>query len=355
MTRSVQCERIQIGGGAPVSVQSMTNVDTHDEMALLRQIQELETAGCDIVRVAIPDQSACESFAHVRKKTDVPLVADIHFDYRLALGAIEAGADKIRINPGNIGKKEYVQKVVEAAKARHIPIRVGVNSGSLDKKILKEYGGVTAEALAKSALDTVEYMENLDFHDLVLSIKSSNVPMTYQAYSIASQKTDVPMHIGITESGTPSSGKLKSAVGFGGLLLAGIGDTLRVSLTDDPVQEVLFGKRILEAAGLREKSIEIVSCPTCGRTQVNLISLAEEAEQRLQEIAKRRQAKHMKPLKVAVMGCVVNGPGESREADYGIAGGRGEGLVFAQGEIIRKVPEDQLLDCLIELIEKEEN
>lgn len=355
MTRSVQCGRIQIGGGAPVSVQSMTNVDTRNEEALLRQIRELETAGCDIVRVAIPDREACDSFARVRKKTEVPLVADIHFDYRLALGAIEAGADKIRINPGNIGKPEYVRKVVEAAKERHIPIRVGVNSGSLDKKILEEHGGVTAEALAQSALDTVTYMENLDFHDLVLSIKSSNVPMTYKAYTLATEKTDVPMHIGITESGTPSSGKLKSAVGIGGLLLRGIGDTLRVSLTDDPVQEVLFGKRILEAVGLREKSIEIVSCPTCGRTQVDLISLAEEAERRLGAIAGRREKNHMKPLKVAVMGCVVNGPGESREADYGIAGGKGEGLVFAHGQIIRKVPEDQLLDCLIELIEREEN
>ena len=354
MTRRVMCGSVPIGGGAPVSIQSMTNVDTRDEKALLRQIEELSEAGCDIVRVAIPDQAACESFAQVRKKTDVPLVADIHFDYRLAIGAIEAGADKIRINPGNIGKDEYVQKVVEAAKQRHVPIRVGVNSGSLDKKMLEKYGGVTAEALAESALRTVAYMENLGFEDLVLSIKSSNVPMTYAAYTLASRKTDVPMHIGITESGTPANGKLKSAIGIGGLLLAGIGDTLRVSLTDDPVQEVIFGRRILEAVGLREKSIEIVSCPTCGRTEVDLIALAEEAEARLNVIAARRQEKHMKPLKVAVMGCVVNGPGESREADYGIAGGRGEGLIFAHGEVMEKVPEDQLLDRLIERIEKEE-
>lgn len=354
MTRSVQCGRIQIGGGAPVSIQSMTNVDTRDEKALLRQIRELEEAGCDIVRVAIPDMEACESFAQVRKKTEVPLVADIHFDYRLAIGAIEAGADKVRINPGNIGKAEYVQKVVQAAKARRIPIRVGVNSGSLEKEILAEYGGVTAEALAKSALNTVRYMENLDFDNLVLSIKSSNVPMTYAAYTLAAKETDVPMHIGITESGTPSNGKLKSAIGIGGLLLSGIGDTLRVSLTDDPVQEVLFGQRILEAVGLREKSIEIVSCPTCGRTEVNLISLAEETENRLVPVAKRRQEKGLRPLKVAVMGCVVNGPGESREADYGIAGGKGEGLLFSHGEIIGKVPENQLVDRLIEMIEKEE-
>ena len=332
----------------------MTNVDTRDEKALLRQIQELEEAGCDIVRVAIPDMEACESFAQVRKKTEVPLVADIHFDYRLAIGAIEAGADKVRINPGNIGKAEYVQKVVQAAKARHIPIRVGVNSGSLEKEILAEYGGVTAEALAKSALNTVRYMENLDFDNLVLSIKSSNVPMTYAAYTLAAKETDVPMHIGITESGTPSNGKLKSAIGIGGLLLSGIGDTLRVSLTDDPVQEVLFGQRILEAVGLREKSIEIVSCPTCGRTEVDLISLAEETENRLVPVAKRRQEKGLRPLKVAVMGCVVNGPGESREADYGIAGGKGEGLLFSHGEIIGKAPENQLVDRLIEMIEKEE-
>lgn len=354
MTRSVKCGRIQIGGGNPVSIQSMTNVDTRDEKALLRQIQELEEAGCDIVRVAIPDQVACASFARARQKTDMPLVADIHFDYRLAIGAMEAGADKIRINPGNIGKDEYVRQVVEAAKYHHVPIRVGVNSGSLDKKILEKYGGVTAEALAESALHTVDYMERLEFHDLVLSIKSSNVPMTYAVYTLASQKTDVPMHIGITESGTPKNGKLKSAIGIGGLLLAGIGDTLRVSLTDDPVQEVIFGRQILETVGLRKKSIEIVSCPTCGRTEVNLIALAEEAEERLHVIAARRKEKNMKPLKIAVMGCVVNGPGESREADYGIAGGRREGLIFAHGEVIEKVPEDQLIDRLIERIEKEE-
>ena len=239
-------------------------------------------------------------------------------------------------------------------KRGHIPIRVGVNSGSLEKEILAEYGGVTAEALAKSALNTVRYMENLDFDNLVLSIKSSNVPMTYAAYTLAAKETDVPMHIGITESGTPSNGKLKSAIGIGGLLLSGIGDTLRVSLTDDPVQEVLFGQRILEAVGLREKSIEIVSCPTCGRTEVDLISLAEETENRLVPVAKRRQEKGLRPLKVAVMGCVVNGPGESREADYGIAGGKGEGLLFSHGEIIGKVPENQLVDRLIEMIEKEE-
>lgn len=355
MTRQVQCGGIAIGGGAPVSIQSMTNVDTRDSAALLHQIRELAEAGCDIVRVAIPDHDALESFARVRKQTDVPLVADIHFDYRLAIGAIEAGADKIRINPGNIGSAENVRKVVETAKKYRVPIRVGVNSGSLEKHILEEYGGVTADALAKSALETVEYMESLDFHDLVLSIKSSDVRMTYDAYRIASRKTDVPMHIGITESGTPTNGKLKSAIGIGGLLLSGIGDTLRVSLTDDPVQEVLFGKRILETVGLREKNIEIVSCPTCGRTAVDLISLAEEAERRLQPIAVRRQEKGMSPLKVAVMGCVVNGPGESREADYGIAGGKGEGLLFSHGEIIGKIPEAKLIDSLIELIEKEES
>lgn len=355
MTRSVKCGKIQIGGGAPVSVQSMTNVDTRNPEALLAQIRELSDAGCDIVRVAIPDKAACESFAEVRSKTDVPLVADIHFDYRLAIGAIEAGADKIRINPGNIGSTENLKKVVAAAKEHQIPIRVGVNSGSLEKDLLAKYGGVTAEALAESALKTVEVMENLGFYDLVLSIKSSDVRMTYDAYQIAHQRTDVPLHIGITESGTPANGKLKSAVGIGGLLLAGIGDTLRVSLTDDPVNEVRFGIRILEAVGLRRKSVEIVSCPTCGRTEVNLIELAEEAERRLEPIARRRKSQGLRPLKVAVMGCAVNGPGESREADYGIAGGWGEGLIFSHGKIIGKVPERELIDRLVELIEKDGN
>ncbi|WP_456153562.1 (E)-4-hydroxy-3-methylbut-2-enyl-diphosphate synthase, partial [Mogibacterium sp.] len=268
----------------------------------------------------------------------------------LALAAIEAGADKIRINPGNIGADDRVAKVVEAAGNKGIPIRVGVNSGSLDKKLLAKYGGVTAAALAESAIDTLSKIERMGFDDLVLSIKSSNVKMNYDAHMLVKEMTDHPLHIGITESGTPENGRLKSAVGIGSLLLAGVGDTLRVSLTDDPVNEVIFGRKILESVGLREKSIEIVSCPTCGRTEVNLIDMANEAEESLRELGERRAILGLKPLKIAVMGCVVNGPGESREADYGIAGGNKEGLVFAHGEIIAKVAEDELIPTLIDIV-----
>ena len=350
MTKQVRCGRVLIGGGAPVSIQSMTNVDTRDSEKLLAQIKGLEAAGCDIVRVAIPDETAAKSFAKVRQETEMPLVADIHFNYKLALAAIEAGADKIRINPGNIGADDRVAKVVEAAGNKGIPIRVGVNSGSLDKKLLAKYGGVTAAALAESAIDTLTKIERMGFDDLVLSIKSSNVKMNYDAHMLVNEMTDHPLHIGITESGTPENGRLKSAVGIGSLLLAGVGDTLRVSLTDDPVNEVIFGRKILESVGLREKSIEIVSCPTCGRTEVNLIDMANEAEESLRELGERRAILGLKPLKIAVMGCVVNGPGESREADYGIAGGNKEGLVFAHGEIIAKVAEDELIPTLIDIV-----
>lgn len=350
MTKQVRCGRVLIGGGAPVSIQSMTNVDTRDSEKLLAQIKGLEAAGCDIVRVAIPDETAAKSFAKVRQETEMPLVADIHFNYKLALAAIEAGADKIRINPGNIGADDRVAKVVEAAGNKGIPIRVGVNSGSLDKKLLAKYGGVTAAALAESAIDTLTKIERMGFDDLVLSIKSSNVKMNYDAHMLVKEMTDHPLHIGITESGTPENGRLKSAVGIGSLLLAGVGDTLRVSLTDDPVNEVIFGRKILESVGLREKSIEIVSCPTCGRTEVNLIDMANEAEESLRELGERRAILGLKPLKIAVMGCVVNGPGESREADYGIAGGNKEGLVFAHGEIIAKVAEDELIPTLIDIV-----
>lgn len=350
MTKQVRCGRVLIGGGAPVSIQSMTNVDTRDSEKLLAQIKGLEAAGCDIVRVAIPDETAAKSFAKVRQETEMPLVADIHFNYKLALAAIEAGADKIRINPGNIGADDRVAKVVEAAGNKGIPIRVGVNSGSLDKKLLAKYGGVTAAALAESAIDTLTKIERMGLDDLVLSIKSSNVKMNYDAHMLVKEMTDHPLHIGITESGTPENGRLKSAVGIGSLLLAGVGDTIRVSLTDDPVNEVIFGRKILESVGLREKSIEIVSCPTCGRTEVNLIDMANEAEESLRELGERRAILGLKPLKIAVMGCVVNGPGESREADYGIAGGNKEGLVFAHGEIIAKVAEDELIPTLIDIV-----
>ena len=354
MSRQVKCGDVVIGGGAPVSVQSMTNVDTRDTAALQRQIEELADAGCDIVRCAVPDSEAAESFARVKKLVRVPLVADIHFDYKLAIAAIEAGADKIRINPGNIGSEDRVKAVVDKAKERGIPIRVGVNSGSLQKDLLAKYGGVTADALAESGAAMLRHIEELGYDNLVVSIKSSDVKMNYDAHLKLRELTDAPIHIGITESGTPKSGELKSAIGIGALLLEGIGDTMRVSLTDDPVKEVIFAKRILETVGLREKSIDIVSCPTCGRTEIDLIALANEAEDRLMPIAEVRRANGLRPLKVAVMGCVVNGPGESREADYGIAGGKGEGLVFAHGEIIEKVAEDRLIDRLIELIENEE-
>ena len=353
MTRQVNCGGVLIGGGAPVSIQSMTNVDTRDTDRLVRQIDELADAGCEIVRCAIPDMTAAESFGRARKRVKVPLVADIHFDYRLAIAAIENGADKIRINPGNIGSSDRVRAVVEAAKSRSIPIRVGVNSGSLERDLIEKYGGVTAEALAVSGANMLRVIQDMDYDQLVVSIKSSNVRMNYDAHMKLRELTDCPMHIGITESGTPKNGELKSAVGIGALLLAGLGDTMRVSLTDDPVKEVLFAKRILETVGMREKAIEIVSCPTCGRTEIDLIGLANEAEARLEKVAQKRSLAGMRPLKVAVMGCAVNGPGESREADYGIAGGKGEGLVFSHGEIIEKTTEDRLIDRLIEIIEQE--
>ena len=353
MTRQVNCGGVLIGGGAPVSIQSMTNVDTRDTDRLVRQIDELADAGCEIVRCAVPDMTAAESFGRARKRVKVPLVADIHFDYRLAIAAIENGADKIRINPGNIGSLDRVKAVVEAARSRNIPIRVGVNSGSLEKDLIEKYGGVTAEALAVSGANMLRIIQDMDYDQLVVSIKSSNVKMNYEAHMKLRELTDCPMHIGITESGTPRNGELKSAVGIGALLLAGLGDTMRVSLTDDPVREVLFAKRILETVGMRQKAIEIVSCPTCGRTEIDLIGLANEAERRLEAVAQKRSLAGMRPLKIAVMGCAVNGPGESREADYGIAGGRGEGLVFSHGEIIEKTTEDRLIDRLSEIIEQE--
>lgn len=350
MSKQVNCGGVLIGGGAPISIQSMTNVDTRNEDALLNQITDLANEGCDIVRVAIPNNAAAESFAKVRKKTDVPLVADIHFDYRLALAAIKGGADKVRINPGNIGGMDRVKAVIDAAAERHIPIRVGVNSGSLSRDLIAKYGGVTAEALAESAVRTLNEIEKMGFDDLVLSIKSSDVAMNYKAHIIVREMTDHPLHIGITESGTPRTGKLKSAVGIGALLLAGIGDTIRVSLTEDPIEEVRFAKKILETVGLKRKSIEIVSCPTCGRTEIDLIRLADEVEERLAPIAVECELCGKKQIKVAVMGCAVNGPGEAREADYGIAGGKGEGLIFANGNIVKKVKEDRLIDELISLI-----
>ena len=346
MSKSVRCGNVTIGGGVPVSIQSMTNVDPHDETALLRQIRELSDAGCDIVRIAVPDREAAEVLGRVRAKTDVPLVADIHFDYRLAIAAIQAGADKIRINPGNIGSLERIKAVVNAAKEREIPIRIGVNSGSLEQDIREKYGGVTAEGLAESALRNVRLIEELGYDQLVLSLKSSDVRMNDRAYRIVAEKTDYPLHIGVTEAGTLKRGKVKSAVGIGALLLAGIGDTMRVSLTANPVEEVCYAKEILEATGLRKPKFELVSCPTCGRTKVDLQGLADEVERRLSAIRVRPG------LKIAVMGCAVNGPGEAQEADFGIAGGSGKGVIFAGGKIIKSVAEEKLVDELIELIDK---
>lgn len=353
MTKQVNIGGVLVGGGAPVSIQSMTNVDSRDTKALVRQIDELSDAGCQIVRVAVPDLESAESLGRAKKLVKVPLVADIHFDYKLAIAAIENGADKIRINPGNIGSIDRVKAVVDKARERGIPIRFGVNSGSLSRDVLEKYGGVTAAGLAESGVSTLRVIEDLGYDKLVVSIKSSNVKMNYDAHMILKDLTDYPIHIGITESGTPRNGIVKSVAGIGSLLLAGVGDTMRVSLTDNPVNEVVWARRILETVGMRQKAIEVVSCPTCGRTEIDLIGLANEAEDRLQPIAARREKEGKRPLKIAVMGCAVNGPGESREADYGIAGGRGEGLVFARGEILKKVREDELIDELIRLVEND--
>lgn len=353
MSNQVRCGRVLIGGNAPISIQSMTNVDSRDENLLINQIKELEEAGCDIVRIAIPDEESAKTLGKIRKMTDMPLVADIHFDYRLAILAMENGADKIRINPGNIGGRDRLKKVVDFAKERNIPIRVGVNSGSLSRDIISKHGGVTPEGLAESAINTLKVIEDMGYDNLVLSIKSSNVAMNYKAHLLVKDKTNHPLHIGITESGSSNNGKIKSAIGIGGLLLAGIGDTIRVSLTDNPIEEIKFAKKILETLDIRKKQIEIVSCPTCGRTKIDLISLVDKVEKALEQVAKERKLLKLKPIKVAVMGCVVNGPGESREADYGIAGGRGEGIIFAKGVIIKKVPEEDLVEELIRIIKSD--
>ena len=355
MSDRVMVRDVAVGGGAPVSIQSMTNVDSRDEKALMRQIRELEDAGCEIIRISVPDMEALETFRAVRKQTDSPLVADIHFDYRLAVGSIEAGADKVRINPGNIGSPERVKAVVDAAKAARIPIRVGVNSGSLEKDILEKYGHVTAEALAESALRNVKMLEDMDFGDIVISIKSSDVRMTYDAYRIAASKTSHPFHVGITEAGTLRRGQVKSATGIGALLLAGIGDTIRVSLTSDPVNEVYFAKEILEAIGFREPKFDIVSCPTCGRTKIDLEPLVDDVEKRLNDLESEQDIDIPTGLKVAVMGCVVNGPGEAREADFGICGGDRQGLIIRKGEVIKKVEESALAEELINAIREEYN
>lgn len=343
-TRTVKIGDKVIGGGNPILIQSMTNTKTQDVASTMAQIQKLTKAGCDIIRCAVPDMDAAKALSEIKRQIQIPLVADIHFDYKLAIAAMEHGADKIRINPGNIGSSEKLRAVVDAAKERGIPIRVGVNSGSLEKPIVDKYGGVTAEGLVESALDKVHMIEDMGYDNLVISIKSSNVNMCVEAHEQISTQTDYPLHVGITEAGTLLSGNIKSAIGLGIILHQGIGDTIRVSLTGDPLEEIKSAKLILRTLGLREGGVEVVSCPTCGRTQIDLIGLANQVEDMVAGIPKN--------IKVAVMGCVVNGPGEAKEADLGIAGGNGEGLLLKRGEIIRKVPEDELLDALREEIMK---
>ncbi len=339
-TRTVQIGNCVIGGGNPVLIQSMTNTKTEDIEATTEQIRRLTDAGCEIIRCAVPGMEAAQALREIRRRIRIPLVADIHFDYRLAIAAIENGADKIRINPGNIGSTERVRAVVDAARERNIPIRVGVNSGSLESDILEKYGTVTAEGLVESALRQVGIIEDMGYENLVISIKSSNVMMCARAHELIAQKTDHPLHVGITEAGTLYAGTVKSAVGLGIILSQGIGDTIRVSLTGDPLEEVKAARLILKTLGMRSGGVEVVSCPTCGRTEIDLISLANQVETMVQDIPL--------DLKVAVMGCVVNGPGEAREADFGIAGGKGVGLLLRGGEILRKVPEEELLDALRE-------
>ncbi len=337
-TKTVKIGDRVIGGGNPVLIQSMTNTKTEDVKATVEQIQALTAAGCDIIRCAVPTMEAAKALAEIKKQITIPLVADIHFDYRLAIAAMENGADKIRINPGNIGSRERVKAVVDTAKERRIPIRVGVNSGSLEKEILEKYHGVTAEGIVESALDKVHLIEDMGYDQLVISIKSSDVLMCAKAHELIADRTDYPLHVGITEAGTLFSGNIKSAVGLGIILYQGIGDTIRVSLTGDPLEEVRSAKRILKTLGLRKGGIEVVSCPTCGRTQIDLIGLANQVERMVEDIPL--------DIKVAVMGCVVNGPGEAKEADIGIAGGVGTGLLIKKGEIVKKLPEEELLDAL---------
>ncbi len=337
-TRIIQIGNRKIGGGNPILIQSMTNTKTEDVVATVAQIKALEAAGCEIIRCTAPTMEACKAIAEIKKQITIPLVADIHFDYKMAIAAMEYGADKIRINPGNIGSVERVKAVVDVAKERNIPIRVGVNSGSLEKHLVEKYQGVTAEGIVESALDKVHMIEDLGYDNLVVSIKSSDVLMCVKAHELLADKTPYPLHVGITESGTVQSGNIKSAIGLGLILNQGIGDTIRVSLTGDPVEEIKSAKLILRTLGLRKGGIEVVSCPTCGRTQINLIELAQKVEKLVED--------YPLDIKVAVMGCVVNGPGEAKEADLGIAGGIGEGLLIKKGEIVKKVPESELLQVL---------
>ncbi len=343
-TKKIKIGGVTIGGGEPVAIQSMTNTDTRDFKSTVSQILKLEAAGCEIIRCAVPDMQAAESFGKIKKEIHIPLVADIHFDYKLALECIKNGADKIRINPGNIGSRERVKAVVDAAKDSGVPIRIGVNGGSLEKDLLEKYKSPTADALVESALRHAAILDELNFSDIAISIKTSDVPTTIEAYRKLSDMCDYPLHVGVTEAGTLKGGIIKSAVGIGTLLSEGIGDTIRVSLTADPIEEIYAAKDILNVLGLRNQGVKFVSCPTCGRTQLNLIKIANEVENRLKDVDKN--------ITVAVMGCAVNGPGEAREADIGIAGGKGEGLIFSHGKILKKVSEDMLVDALMNEIEK---
>ena len=343
MTRQILVGGVPIGGGAPVSIQSMLNTRTTDVDGSLRQLRELAAAGCQIARLAVPDMDAAKGFAEIASASPLPLVADIHFDYRLAIAAAEGGAAKIRINPGNIGGEERVRAVVDVCKEKHIPIRIGVNGGSLDKKLLEKYGHPTPEALVESAFSHIELLEKYGFYDICVSMKSSSVPLMMKAYALFSTQSDYPLHLGVTETGTEYMGTVKSAMGIGGLLCMGIGDTIRVSLTADPVREVYAAKAILKAAGLRREGVNIVACPTCGRTRIDLIGLAGRVEEALKDCRK--------PITVAVMGCIVNGPGEAREADVGIAGGEDCGVLFVKGEMREKLPYDELLPALMRYVE----
>ena len=343
MTKQITAGGVLIGGGAPVTIQSMTNTPTQDVEATLKQIRELAAAGCEIVRVAVPDMEAARAVGKIKEGSPIPVVVDIHFDYKLALEAIAAGADKVRINPGNIGGEDRVKAVAQACHLHNIPIRIGVNGGSLEKDILTKYGKICPEAMVESAFGHIRLLNKFDFDDICVSLKSSSVPVTMRAYQLMGERSDYPLHIGVTEAGTVRMGTLKSAVGIGGLLALGVGDTMRVSLSAHPVEEVYAARDILKAAGMRREGPELVSCPTCGRTRIDLISLANQVEERLKSVDK--------PITVAVMGCAVNGPGEASAADCGIAGGIGEGLLFQKGEIIKKVPQDRLVDELFALIE----
>lgn len=347
MTREVRVGDVKIGGNNPISVQSMTNTDTRDVEKTVAQIKRLEEVGCDIVRVAVVDMDAAKSISKIKEQVNIPIIADIHFDYRLALEAIEQGIDGIRINPGNIGSIERVRAVVEKCKERDLKIRIGVNGGSLEKELLKKYGSPTPEALVESAMGHIKILEDLDFHNIVISLKSSNIYTAVEAYELMSQKVDYPLHIGITEAGGVRAGTIKSSIGIGSLLLKGIGDTMRISLTGDPVEEVKVGKDILRSLNLLNDKIKIVSCPTCGRCNINLIEIANEVEEKIQNLNKN--------MTVAIMGCVVNGPGEAREADIGIAGGNGQGILFKKGEIVKKVAGDKLVQTLMEEIENFED